>query len=102
MSIRFVIAGTLTVAFALTAAPAREAPAPQATGEQLYTSLGCAACHGAAGQGGRGPKLAGTRLATPRFVGAVRAPADTMPAYGPDMATDAQLRAIHAWLAARR
>ena len=33
---------------------------PAAAGQQLYQTLGCASCHGASGEGGRGPALAGT------------------------------------------
>jgi len=49
-------------------APASPAPAggpsargatPAAAGQQLYQTLGCASCHGANGEGGRGPTLAG-------------------------------------------
>jgi len=32
---------------------------PAAAGQQLYQSLGCVSCHGANGEGGRGPTLAG-------------------------------------------
>jgi len=32
---------------------------PAAAGQQLFQSLGCASCHGANGEGGRGPVLAG-------------------------------------------
>ncbi len=32
---------------------------PAAAGQQLYESLGCVSCHGAKGEGGRGPALAG-------------------------------------------
>jgi cytochrome c oxidase subunit 2 len=32
---------------------------PAAAGQQLYQTLGCASCHGANGEGGRGPELAG-------------------------------------------
>ncbi|HEX6046241.1 MAG TPA: cytochrome c oxidase subunit II [Pyrinomonadaceae bacterium] len=32
---------------------------PAAAGQQLYQTLGCASCHGANGEGGRGPSLAG-------------------------------------------
>ncbi len=32
---------------------------PAAAGEQLYQSLGCVSCHGAKGEGGRGPALVG-------------------------------------------
>ena len=32
---------------------------PAAAGQQLYQSLGCTSCHGANGEGGRGPTLAG-------------------------------------------
>jgi cytochrome c oxidase subunit II len=33
--------------------------APAAAGQQLYQTLGCASCHGANGEGGRGPTLEG-------------------------------------------
>jgi cytochrome c oxidase subunit 2 len=33
--------------------------APAVAGQQLYQSLGCVSCHGANGEGGRGPTLAG-------------------------------------------
>jgi len=32
---------------------------PAAAGQQLYQTLGCVSCHGANGEGGRGPTLAG-------------------------------------------
>jgi cytochrome c oxidase subunit 2 len=32
---------------------------PALAGQQLYQSLGCVSCHGANGEGGRGPALAG-------------------------------------------
>jgi cytochrome c oxidase subunit 2 len=32
---------------------------PALAGQQLYQSLGCVSCHGANGEGGRGPVLAG-------------------------------------------
>lgn len=32
---------------------------PAVAGQQLYQSLGCVSCHGANGEGGRGPELAG-------------------------------------------
>lgn len=49
------------------------ATTPAAAGQQLYTTLGCASCHGANGEGGRGPVLAGvfgqqTRLTTGQSV----------------------------------
>jgi cytochrome c oxidase subunit 2 len=33
---------------------------PAAAGQQMFESLGCASCHGANGEGGRGPALLGT------------------------------------------
>lgn len=33
---------------------------PVAAGQQLFQTLGCASCHGASGEGGRGPSLIGT------------------------------------------
>ncbi len=48
------LAGIGVLATAISAARAQEP-----TGEQIFTTAGCAACHGAAGEGGIGPALAG-------------------------------------------
>ena len=48
------------VAVASAAAAARAEASPEELGKQAY--IGCIACHGAAGEGGIGPKLAGQAI----------------------------------------
>lgn len=45
--------------FAFGSHKAVEAETPEQVGARVYASAGCSTCHGAAGQGGVGPKLAG-------------------------------------------
>jgi mono/diheme cytochrome c family protein len=78
-----------------------QAPAPTATeavGQDPWTTLGCAACHGVDGLGGSGPSLAGTSQAFTTFEAVVRQGAQGMPAYSAAQASDEALQAIHAWL----
>lgn len=77
------------------------APSPQtvATGAALYQRIGCAACHGGVGQGGSaGPALAATRLPFAAFDHQVRDPVNAMPPYTRKVLSEADLRAIHAYL----
>jgi mono/diheme cytochrome c family protein len=43
--------------------PASTSSSTMALGQQLYSSSGCAACHGARGEGGVGPRIAGGEAA---------------------------------------
>jgi len=68
-------------------------------GEQLFrTALGCAGCHGQDGGGGLGPKILKTSLSFDEFVQRVRTPGETMPPFGPRIASDEDLQAIYQWL----
>jgi cytochrome c oxidase subunit II len=49
---------------------------PAAAGQQLYQSLGCASCHGANGEGGRGPTLVGLYGSEALLTGGQRVRAD--------------------------
>jgi cytochrome c oxidase subunit II len=49
---------------------------PAAAGQQLYQTLGCVSCHGAAGEGGRGPALAGLFGKNTQLVGGPQIKAD--------------------------
>jgi mono/diheme cytochrome c family protein len=66
-------------------------------GFELYTTVGCAGCHGAAGEGNVGPALAGhTREQVFRQV---RTPqGDIMPAFSEDRLSDADVEKIVAWI----
>ncbi len=66
-------------------------------GFELYTTVGCAGCHGAEGEGNIGPALAGhTREQVFRQV---RAPkGDIMPPFPEDRLSDADVEKIVAWI----
>lgn len=49
---------------------------PAAAGQQLYQTLGCASCHGANGEGGRGPTLLGVFGKQTQLVGGQTITAD--------------------------
>ena len=49
---------------------------PAVAGQQLYQTLGCVSCHGASGEGGRGPTLAGLFGRQVRLVGGQTVRAD--------------------------
>jgi cytochrome c oxidase subunit II len=49
---------------------------PAVAGQQLYQTLGCVSCHGASGEGGRGPTLAGLFGREVRLVGGQTVRAD--------------------------
>ncbi|MFQ5858204.1 MAG: c-type cytochrome [Anaerolineae bacterium] len=76
-------------------------------GRALFSSLGCADCHGehAEGMGGEHaddemtvPTLAQTRLSLQRLIEQVRHPHDYMRSYGVTDVSDADLAAIYAYL----
>lgn len=93
-------------------APAAEAPMPAmempaapplapaldsamvAQGRAIFSSAGCAACHGAGGEGGLGPRLTGHFHSADLISGVVRGGQGTMPAFGPDRISDLQLQAL--------
>ena len=83
------------------AAPKLAKPSPEAArGAALFAQLGCSACHGTVGQGGAGPRLA-PQPRPPAYVTAyVRSPAGDMPPFTQKLASDADMAAIYAWLAA--
>jgi mono/diheme cytochrome c family protein len=68
-------------------------------GKRLFLKDGCYECHGYAGQGGAGARLAPKVLATANFIRYVRHPAGAMPPYTAKVASDTELADIRAWLA---
>jgi ubiquinol-cytochrome c reductase cytochrome c subunit len=68
-------------------------------GKRLFLKDGCYECHGYAGQGGAGARLAPKVLVTANFIKYVRHPAGAMPPYTAKVATDAELADIRAYLA---
>jgi len=101
-----------------TAAPPTDTPAPSPTppieetkegeesgmmadaghGRQLFSSLGCIACHGPQGEGRIGPTIAQTDLPLSRVVRQVRAPYQNMPRFGPGQVSEAGIADIYAFL----
>jgi mono/diheme cytochrome c family protein len=67
-------------------------------GKALYEKYGCWACHGYAGQGGGGPRLAPKPLSLARFTAIVRRPPSQMPPYTAKIISDRELADIHAYL----
>jgi len=67
-------------------------------GQRVFASKPCAGCHGANGQGGVGPKIAGLSLSYAEFSAVVRAGAPPMPAFTPAQVSDAELQQIYAYL----
>jgi mono/diheme cytochrome c family protein len=70
-------------------------------GQELWTNLGCGACHGPDAGGGSAVALAGTSQAFADFYSTVREGLPGMPAYTQTQVGDQGLEAIFAWLQAQ-
>jgi mono/diheme cytochrome c family protein len=74
-----------------------------AKGKQLYTTNGCAYCHGTVGQGGGGRtgglRLAHMGIAYPAFLNQLRQPVDEMPPYVASVLPDRDVADIYAFIA---
>jgi mono/diheme cytochrome c family protein len=104
---------TILVFGAGTAALAQTSPAPPGdakAGAVLFMRYGCYECHNIQGQGNGkpgngnsnvGPKLAPRPIPWTPFVAQVRHPRDIMPAFAPQIVSDADLAAIYAYLVAQ-
>jgi mono/diheme cytochrome c family protein len=68
-------------------------------GKKLFLRDGCYECHGYAGQGGAGARLAPKVLPVDSFIKYVRRPTGAMPPYTPKVASDQDLADIRAFLA---
>jgi len=70
-----------------------------AGGRALYSDFGCYQCHGYQGQGSSAsppvPRIAPTVYPIEAFSAFVRTPVRLMPAYSPNVLSDAQLQAIY-------
>src|SRR5262245_29599219 len=82
------------------AALAQLAPGNAQNGQMAWGAarLGCRNCHGAQGQGGYAPDLAGRQLSAEQFIRSVRKPWGVMPAFVDAQATDQTLADIAAWM----
>ena len=68
-------------------------------GKKLFLRDGCYECHGYAGQGGAGARLAPKVMSTDNFIKYVRRPSGAMPPYTTKVASDKDLSDIRAYLA---
>jgi mono/diheme cytochrome c family protein len=79
---------------------AAQAPAGNVeNGKRLFQKDGCYECHGYAGQGGAGARIAPRVLAAAAFIAYVRHPAGAMPPYTSKVISDVELTDIRAFLA---
>lgn len=69
-----------------------------AMGELLYRYFGCFGCHGYQGEGGFGPRLAGTQLSLEELRSQVRTSRARMPDFPPERIGDEELACIYAFL----
>jgi len=73
-------------------------------GRALYSDFGCYQCHGHEGQGSQAsppvPRIAPTAYPLEAFTVFIRTPPRLMPAYSPNVMSDAQLRAIYDYMQA--
>jgi ubiquinol-cytochrome c reductase cytochrome c subunit len=71
-------------------------------GRQLFMKNGCYSCHGTVGQGGErsaGPRIAPMAMPADAFKTFIRNPPEAMPRFDERFVSDADLEAIHRYLA---
>jgi mono/diheme cytochrome c family protein len=86
-------------AFALVA-PALVSAAPAPADRELFVRYGCYQCHGYEGQGGEALRIAPSPYPFEAFGAKVRKPANEMPAYAPEVLSDADLQALYRYVRA--
>jgi mono/diheme cytochrome c family protein len=77
------------------------APAPNGSaqnGKKIFESYGCYQCHGHAGQGGAGARIAPRPIPFAAFSAYVRQPAGEMPPYTAKVVSEQELADIYAFL----
>ncbi|MDP8989046.1 MAG: cytochrome c [Acidobacteriota bacterium] len=97
---RLAISFILTAIFAVLAASQTAGDAEK--GKKAFERVICSSCHGHEGQGGAAPRIEVKPPPLAAFIAYVRHPAGTMPAFAPNVLSDAELTAIHAYLSSRR
>ncbi|MFN8485811.1 MAG: c-type cytochrome [Anaerolineae bacterium] len=78
---------------------AAAAPPQQASGQQIWEQRQCKNCHGAQGEGKYGLPLAGTQKTAAEWITQVRTPRQNMPAYTAEQIGDADITAMHDYMA---
>ena len=74
--------------------------APVAADRELFVRYGCYQCHGFEGQGGEALRIAPSPYPFEAFAAKVRKPANEMPAYAPEVLSDAELQALYRYVRA--
>ena len=74
--------------------------APAAADRELFVRYGCYQCHGYEGQGGDALRIAPSPYPFEAFAAKVRKPANEMPAYAPEVLSDADLQALYRYVRA--
>jgi mono/diheme cytochrome c family protein len=93
------IRALITTASALLVA-ALVSAAPAAADRELFVRYGCYQCHGYEGQGGEALRIAPSPYPFEAFAAKVRKPASEMPAYAPEVLSDANLQALYRYVRA--
>lgn len=88
------------VAAASLAAVTLASAAPAAADRELFVRYGCYQCHGYEGQGGEALRIAPSPYPFEAFAAKVRKPANEMPAYAPEVLSDADLQALYRYVRA--
>ena len=74
--------------------------APASADRELFVRYGCYQCHGYEGQGGEALRIAPSPYPFEAFATKVRKPANEMPAYAPEVLSDADLQALYRYVRA--
>jgi mono/diheme cytochrome c family protein len=96
-----IVIASLATAQTPGSAPGDVAPAANGNaqnGKTIFESYGCYQCHGHAGQGGAGARIAPRPIAFAAFSRYVRQPTGEMPPYTNKVVTDRELADIYAFL----
>jgi mono/diheme cytochrome c family protein len=94
------VATTVLFAAALFVRVPLASAAPAPADRELFVRYGCYQCHGYEGQGGDGLRIAPSPYPFEAFAAKVRKPANEMPAYAPEVLSDADLQALYRYVRA--
>ena len=94
------IGAALLAAAVASALPVLTSAAPSGEDRELFVRYGCYQCHGYEGQGGEALRIAPSAYPFEAFALKVRKPANEMPAYAPEVLSDADLQALYRYVRA--
>jgi mono/diheme cytochrome c family protein len=95
-----VLGAALLAAALASVVPVLTSAAPAAADRELFVRYGCYQCHGYEGQGGEALRIAPSPYPFDAFAAKVRKPANEMPAYAPEVLSDADLQALYRYVRA--